>query len=98
MFVATPPRFKKEMTPEKQEGVRKSMTEVENMDFREIHCPFCKSYLFDAFADFIGHIAVKCQLCKGIVPINPAYFHKMRAKRAMSSSKYHIIKPFDPRM
>ena len=81
MYVTTPPKFERDMTDARREGLIKSLSEVEDMDFRAIHCPFCKTYLFDAFADFIGHIAVKCQVCKGVVPINPAYFHRLKGKR-----------------
>ena len=81
MYVTMPPKFERDMTPDRREGLRKSLCEVADMDFRTIHCPFCKTYLFDVFADFIGHIAVKCQACKGVVPINPAYFRRYKGKR-----------------
>ena len=51
MYVTMPPKFERDMTPDRREGLRKSLCEVADMDFRTIHCPFCKTYLFDVFAD-----------------------------------------------
>lgn len=76
MFITVPPRINVRMTAERSEKIRRSEQETRNMEFRPVHCPYCEGYLFDVFEDIQGHIAVKCNKCKGVVPINPAYFKR----------------------
>ncbi len=79
MFVTIPPRINVTVPDERIERINRSQDEVKDMEFRFIHCPYCGIYLFDVFEDVQGHIAVKCNKCKGIVPINPAYFKRYAA-------------------
>ena len=76
MFVTVAPRFNVKITEERSEKIRRSEQETRNMKFRSVHCPYCESYLFDVFEDIQGHMAVKCNKCKGVVPLNPAYFKR----------------------
>lgn len=76
MFVTIPPRIMTKRTPERDEKIFRSQKETEDLNFRAVHCPYCEAYLFDVFEDIQGHLAVKCNKCKGVVPINPAYFRR----------------------
>lgn len=79
MFVTIPPKYNIPISQEQEEKIRRSEKETAGLQFRPIYCPYCKIYLFDVFEDIRGHIAVKCNKCKSIVPINPAYFKKYSA-------------------
>ena len=50
----------------------------EDTAFRPVYFPFCRAHIVDVFEDIVGHFALKCQKCKGVVPINTAYFRRMK--------------------
>jgi len=88
LYVAVKPKFQKDVTAEKAQKIALSQEETSHMEFRPILCPFCDTHIVDVFEDIIGHLAVKCQKCKGVIPINAAYFRSSeyvaRIKRAQA--------------
>ena len=70
------PKFINSISDEKMDKVSKSLKEAESLNFRPVYCYNCENHLFDVGEDIVGHIAVKCQHCKSVVPINAAYFHR----------------------
>lgn len=91
VFVTVAPRIKTKMTPEREEKIRLSQTETANLNFRPVHCPYCEAYLFDVFEDIQGHVAVKCNKCEGVVPLNPAYFRQYAAAGRYRRKRRHLI-------
>lgn len=76
MFVAVKPRFQdKPLSKDVADRIKKSFEETKDMRFRPIFCPYCDWHVVDVFEDIVGHIAIKCNKCKAIIPINSAYFH-----------------------
>lgn len=94
MFQAIPPKFQKNMTSEKEQKIERSIKESENITFRQVFCCFCESYLFDVGDDLYGHVAVKCHHCKGVVPLNPAYFNRSDVIAIMKRKSEYIV-PLD---
>jgi len=91
MFKAIPPKFQKNMTDEKERKIEQSLKEAANLTFRAVFCCYCESYLFDVGDDLIGHVAVKCQHCKGVIPLNPAYFNRSDVVAIMKRRNAYII-------
>ena len=95
MFKAIPPKFQKNMTADKEKRIEQSISESANLTFRSVLCCYCESYLFDVGDDFVGHLAVKCQHCKGVVPLNPAYFNRSDVI-AIMKRRNAFINPLQP--
>lgn len=91
MFVTIPPRIQTKRTAERDEKILLSQKETEQLSFRAIHCPYCEAYLFDVFEDIQGHMAVKCNKCKGVVPINPAYFKRYAARGRYKRRQQNLL-------
>lgn len=82
MYAVLKPKFHAPIAEDTRQKIQKSCDEVVDMTFRPVYCPFCKTHIVDVFEDVIGHFALKCQKCKGVVPINTAYFRRVKqAKR-----------------
>jgi len=91
MFKAIPPKFTKSYTQEKEEKVNLVIKEAETISFRPVYCCYCESYLIDVGDDLIGHVAVKCQHCKGVIPLNPAYFNRWDVMAIMKRKSEYVI-------
>lgn len=73
-----PPKFViKPLSECEKEKIELSYLETENLDEREVKCPYCTTPITKVFSDVKGHIRVKCQKCKAVTVINLAYFRKM---------------------
>lgn len=74
----TPPKFIiKPLSEQETKKIELSFIEAQNLDEREIKCPYCTTPITKVFSDVKGHIRVKCQKCKAVTVINLAYFRKM---------------------
>ena len=86
MYIPVKPKFQKQISQDMDRRINLSLTEVKELEFRPILCPYCDQHIVDVFEDIIGHFAVKCQKCKSVIPINAAYFQSSeyvaRLKRA----------------
>ncbi len=91
MFKAIPPKYAVKMTMENEMKIAKSLMEAATIDFRPVFCCYCGTFLFEVGDDIIGHIAVKCQKCKGVVPLNAAYFHRSDVIAIMKRNSQYIV-------
>lgn len=75
----TPPKFvSKPVSENTQKLLALSFEECENLTERDLHCPICAFPIEGVFSDLVGHIRVKCQKCKAVLVLNPAYFRRMK--------------------
>ena len=56
----------------------KYQSSISEDTLRKIEKSCDETHIVDVFEDIVGHFALKCQKCKGVVPINTAYFRRMK--------------------
>ena len=78
MYAVIKPKYQSSISEDTLRKIEKSCAETADMAFRPVYCPFCRAHIVDVFEDIVGHFALKCQKCKGVVPINTAYFRRMK--------------------
>lgn len=82
------------LTTNDQAKLDRSLRETESLTFKPVVCLMCKTVLFYAADNMDGYIAVKCQKCKAIIPVNPAYF-KSSAYMAIIRKRNEFIIPLE---
>lgn len=83
----TPPKFiVHEPDASVKEKIELSLAESENMEFREIPCPYCKTPIATVTLDMRdGFLIAKCQKCKAAIPLNLAYFYTSKIYKRPSA-------------
>ncbi len=88
-MTVTPPKFiAKPLEASVIEKIELSLSQCENIEFREILCPYCSTPLATVTLNMReGFIVAKCQKCKSVTPLNLAYFYTSRAYMLMKVSR-----------
>lgn len=55
-----------------------SHLEAEDLNMRDIHCPYCSYLIERVYSDVSGHKEVYCQKCKRKYVINFGYFRRQK--------------------
>ena len=82
-MISAPPKFVVNTLDESTiEKIELSFAASEDMEFREIHCPYCSTPLATVTLNMKeGIFIAKCQKCKAVTPLNLAYFYRSRTYR-----------------
>lgn len=80
-MTVNPPKFiTKPLEASVIEKIELSLSQCENIELREILCPYCSTPLATVTLNMReGFIVAKCQKCKSVTPLNLAYFYTSRA-------------------
>lgn len=80
MTVAPPKFIAKPLEESVVKKIELSLAQCEDVEFREILCPYCSTPLATVTLDMReGFLVAKCQKCKSVTPLNLAYFYTSRA-------------------
>ena len=82
-MISAPPKFVVNTLDESTiEKIELSFAASEDMEFREINCPYCSTSLATVTLNMKeGIFIAKCQKCKAITPLNLAYFYRSKTYR-----------------
>ena len=88
-MISAPPKFVVNTLDESTiEKIELSFAASEDMEFREIHCPYCSTPLATVTLNMKeGIFIAKCQKCKAVTPLNLAYFYRSRTYRLIACLK-----------
>ena len=82
-MISAPPKFVVNTLDESTiEKIELSFAASEDMEFREICCPYCSTPLATVTLNMHeGIFIAKCQKCKAVTPLNLAYFYRSKSYR-----------------